>query len=120
MAEWEFPTEVTDADIAFPARGPELTPNYDELPDDFRCSNMRGRHEEVFIHFDLAKSLVFFYADGVPLTDEIVFEFNEGITVDAVQRHVQVLVGTFGTKHEHKICGLAWLLSLWMKDIHRE
>lgn len=114
-----MPAVVTDADIAFPARGVELTPDFDELPDDYRDLNMRGNHPEVFIHFELANALHAFYAVHLPLPEDLVFEFNEGVTADAVQRHVRVVVGTFGTKHEHKICGLAWLLSLWMKDIRR-
>lgn len=106
LSRWETPTEVSDVDIAFPARGAELTPDYDALPPEFRNGSDPWCHvaENAFHgrHGDLMMSI------------------RPGIDFDKAARHLQCVMGTYATKHEHKIAGAAYLLSRWFKIAESE
>lgn len=93
-----LPQEVTDLDRAFPARGVELTPRDEDIPQDFP-----NRSAWEFFASALFSSFV---ADIQLLP-------AEGIDPAKAWRHIEVCLGTFGTRHERKIAGIAFLLSRW-------
>lgn len=99
---WAKPSPTTDLDLAFPARGPELTP-VDDVPDDSEWA--RGEWEP------LVNGLFAGTIDGPSLS------LLPAGDIDAREAwdHLQVVLGTFGTKHEHKIRGAAWLFSRWFE-----
>lgn len=103
---WAQPTEVSDIDIAFAARGPQLTPAYEDVPDDFKHGHSP---EEAFISH--------WFANGDPFSAFDVYGPVDGVDGRKAVRHLQVVLGTFGTKHEHKISGAAYLMSLWFERV---
>lgn len=102
MTDWNKPHDVTDIDIAFAARGPELTPDYAEVPDRFKNG---ATAEEQFVNH--------WFFRGNPFEAFNLYGPVEGVDGDKAIRHLKVVLGTFGTKHEHKIAGAAYLVSLW-------
>lgn len=109
-AKWAQPHAVTDIEIAFAARGPELTPDYDVLPADFTRWNGNLWVEFAEHWFSLGDPFKAFDVTGP----------NPGIDGDAAIRHLRVVMGTWGTKHEHKIAGAAWLMSIWFTAITKK
>ena len=107
--KWAKPHEVSNIDIAFPARGGELTPDYSEVPDEFKNSG------SLWVQF-----IDHWFALGNPFAAFDVYGPNEGIDGDLAIRHLKVVLGTFATKHEHKVAGAAYLMSLWFPKIERK
>lgn len=106
MSNWDKPTAVSDIDMAFPSRGGELTPDYATVPDEFK----QGRSvQEAFANR--------WFFNGDAFERFSVYGPSEGINGDDAVRHLQVVLGSCGTKHEHKIAGAAYLLSLWFDKI---
>jgi hypothetical protein len=95
--------EISELDLAFPARGVELMPDLDSVPAEFRDrSNPWHRFaDEWFMH-------------GWP--DRGLFPLVE-VSPEKAVRHVSVVLGCHGIKHEDKITGVAYMLSLWFRDI---
>lgn len=91
---------ITDAEIAFGTV--KLLPPYAEVPDDFK----RGNH-----YTDVMNCL--FFGKALP---EIEMEFREGFqdneALIQLNRVVSAHLRSFAPKHEHKIAGLGYLLSL--------
>jgi hypothetical protein len=94
-----IPTELTDAELAFPTSVKELLPDYYTLP-------------EVFFHELSPYSR--YIADlfyGKRVTSE--FIAKDGIDSNAAWRHISYCLRSWVPKHEHKMAGCAYLLSLW-------
>lgn len=104
--QWSVPSPVSDIDIAFAARGPELTPDYEDVPDEFKRSG------SVWVRF-----IDHWFFRGNPTEAFEVGRPRDGVDAELAFRHLKVVLGTFGTKHEHKTAGAAWLLSLWFEDV---
>ncbi len=94
--------EVRDLDIAFPASVSHLMPAYRDIPTDFEN---RPAWE------DLASRWFFSGLKGA------VFLPKEGVDTSKALRHLQCIMGSFEPKHEHKMLGVAYLLSQWFKEI---
>ena len=43
-------------------------------------------------------------------------DVNEYIDPEAVNRHTRACLRSFEPRHEHKIAGVAYLLSLWFRE----
>lgn len=89
------PAGVDKVDLAFPARGMELTP---EAPLAYPGKVKWER---------LAQHLFSHGADGVE------FGTVPGIDPDAAWLHVRVVLGCYGLPHQKKISGVGWLLFCW-------
>lgn len=107
--DWRVPSKVTDVDIAFPARGDELTPPYESIPKEFK------RHSNAWVQF-----VDHWFSLGNPFSAFNVYGPVEGVNGDEAIRHLKVVLGTFATKHEHKIAGAAYLMSLWFEAVERK
>lgn len=100
--DYSKPMEVTDAQIAFPASLGELLPDYDTYVKDWEATP----EAEPFLAFANT-----WFSKGLAGNSEI--HLKEGIDGTLMFRHLRVLMGSFEPKHEHKIGGVAWLLSQW-------
>ena len=97
------PQPVTDLDMAFGGNIDKLLPSYNTLPKDF----IRGYSpwcqvvSQWFYKGLDAKSLM-------PKDD---------IDKTAAFRHLKAVMGSWEPKHEHKIAGVAYLMSLWFEPV---
>lgn len=101
LEELTQPSEVTDIDLAFPARGIELMPDLDIIPDEFQGNEWNRFAEDWFMF-------------GWP--EQGLFP-KEGVDPEKAVAHARVVLGCYGIKHEHKIAGVGFLLSLWFDSI---
>ena len=106
MNDFTTPTAVTDVDVAFPARALEIMPDYDDIPDEFK------ERSNEWVEF----------ADtwfGHGLDSKFSFEPKEHLAGEGalIFRHLQVIMGSFASKHQHKIAAAAYLSSLWMNSL---
>ena len=97
---WRAPQDVTDLDIAFPTSVDHLLPDYAAVPAEFK-----GFRDEP--HVEFVEHWFFHGADVKRLSPK------PGIDASKAIRHLRVCMGSWEPKHEHKIAGVAYLLSLW-------
>lgn len=98
---WNRPSPVTDIDLAFPARGLELAPP-DELIPDTLDRKWLDFQQDWFMY-------------GLPEDCEI--DLQPGVDGNEAMRHLRVVQGCYGLKHQHKQRAVAYLASLWFRDI---
>ena len=96
--------EVTDVDIAFPAT-PHALPAWEDIPEDFRENWHRSDHPWCRIP---AK---WFYEGGS--YDEFGLTPKEDVDFNQAARAIKNCLGSFQPSHEHKMAGVAYLLSEW-------
>lgn len=105
---WEKPQEVSQIDLAFPARGLELAPTREQCRvamdewDDATADAIYGFGDAVFTWIAFG---------GPPITT---MYMKDGIDGETAWRHLQVVAGCYGFKHEHKIDALNYLAWRWM------
>lgn len=99
--DWSKPREVDEVNLVFPANviGTWL-PRWDEIPEEFQ--------RERSSWCQLAQEL-FFKGGTLP-------EPKEGIDREMATRHLSTVLRSFQPKHEHKIAGAGWLMSMWYKE----
>ncbi len=102
------PQDVSDVLLAFPATVcGTLLPERDSLPDLYRKNwHLTSNH-----WCQIAEQ--WFYQG---LTDAE-WKTKEGIDLNKALRHLQACLGSFEPKHEHKIGGVGYLMSLWFEDV---
>lgn len=105
---FDQPEEVSEVDIAFPARGGALTPPWEDIPDEFKDS------DNIWTEF-----VSHWFYRGDPFHAYNVFT-RPDVDPEKALRHLRVALGTFETKHEHKIAGVAWLVSRWFAGIEKK
>ena len=96
------PQEVTDLDLAFPAyvMG-SLLPNWGDIPAEYKSGN---RWAVLANHI--------FYKGG----EDVAIKVKEGVDRRKAKRHLMACLGSYQPNHEHKIAGVAWLMSQWFDD----
>jgi hypothetical protein len=96
------PKEITDLDLAFP--GPVidlgLLPKWEDIPEEFRNRDNEWAKAASKLFFKGGKGLA----------------FKEGVAVVKAKRHIAACLRSYQPKHEHKIAGVGWLLSQWLKS----
>ena len=97
---FEQPTKLSPAEIAFPARVSDLMPAYEDIPDEFK------KGSNPYVKFQ--QKWFFSGLDKFP-------EAQDGIYQDDAARHLAAIQGSFEPKHEHKEAGVAYLASKWLK-----
>lgn len=100
--------EVSDLDIAFGGRTRELLPPYEEIPEEFK--RMSSRNKWVSMVEDW-----FYYG-----LKNLQLKPKEGVDINKAMKHIKAIMGSFEPKHEHKMAGCAYLLSLWFDDVSYE
>lgn len=99
MTDWSKPIPVSDVMLAFPAivTG-KLLPPVEDIPKEFINGNRWT--ELVNRHFA-----------GLPVTASL--SCKDGVDYTAALRQVSACMASFEPKHEHKIAGVAYLMSLF-------
>lgn len=100
------PKEIDRVNGAFPTSVEGFLPPYGSVPDEFKHGHGNKWAELV--------SRWFFR--GLPKGTE--FIPVEGIDKDKALRHVKYCLGSWEPKHEHKEAGVAYLMSLWFKEVN--
>jgi len=95
------PKEVSDLDLAFPGDILEqgLLPAWEDVPEEFKENSSWPN----FV------SRLFFEGGEWPAV-------KDGVDGIKAKRHVKACLGSFQPKHEHKIAGVAWLMSQWFEE----
>lgn len=82
----------------------ELLPNYEELPDDFKCQNN-----------DWTKLFSVWFFNGLPEGTE--FVPKDDVDTSKALAVVKAHMSSFEPKHEHKTSGVAWMLSQLFEEV---
>ena len=97
---YDQPTVIDDVLFAFPGHLDRLLPEWDDIPDDFK----NPRNEWcVFVHD--------WFFNGWP-EDRDLFS-REDVEPEMAYRHLPTILMSYEPKHEHKMAGVAWLMSRW-------
>jgi len=99
--KWQQPQPVDDVTMAFPANvvGKYL-PLREEIPE--RFENERKWE-------DLAATWFYSGLENSPTA-------REGVDLNQALRHLKTCLGSFQPEHNHKLRGVAWLMSLWLDE----
>lgn len=92
----ESAASINDAELAFSTQ--RLLPAWESIPDEFKRGN---------IYTTLAEAIMF----NSPFP-QARMELKEGYTADVINRVVRAHLQSFAPKHEHKIAGVGYLISL--------
>ncbi len=100
--KWSKPKDVSPAQAAFPAKvlGTYL-PEIHEVPD----YPQREQWEDV-VHRWFSKGL-----------DDIGMVSEDDLDREKALQHLSTCMKSYEPKHEHKISGVAWLMSMWYTDV---
>lgn len=94
-----LPKTIPDVDLAFPSSVDTLLPKWDEIPKEFK--SFHGEWVE------LVEKWFFYGLEGCE------FVVKDGISEEVALRHLSAIMRSFEPKHEHKIAGVAYLMSQW-------
>ena len=101
-----LPKPVDNADLVFPTSTADMLPPYEDIPKEFKDWNHQIQWTK------LARN--WFY-NG--LGGDVKWTPRPGIDTDAALRHIQYCLGSWEPKHEHKMAGCAYLMSIWFKRV---
>lgn len=94
------PQEVKDVDLAFGGSIADLMPAYSVIPTEFKSRNHPWNQVVQEWFFKGLKGTL------VP---------KEGIDLALATRHLKAIMASWAPKHEHKMAGVAYLMSLWFE-----
>lgn len=97
------PLPVTDVDLAFGGKMDKLLPLYRSLPEEFQ-------HE----HDQFSPLVNRWFFSGL---DKTLLKAKDGIDEKMAWRHLAAIMRSFEPKHEHKVAGVAWLMSQWFEPV---
>ena len=97
------PQEVDDLSLAFPADISSLMPSKADIPEDI----IQGRSKWCRVTSD-------WFFSGLR---DVKWKPKKGIDPEKALRHISVILGSYELKHEDKEAAVAYLLSLWFKDV---
>lgn len=94
------PKEVSDLDVAFPDNilWQGLLPTWEEVPEEFKEKSP----------WPAFVSRMFFEGGEWP-------KVKDGVDGLKAKRHIMVCLRSYQPSHEHKIAGVAWLMSQWFE-----
>ena len=95
--------ELSDADVVFSASPP--LPAWNDIPEDFRENWSNQDHPWCRIPSK------WFFAGGS--LQDFGLTPKEGLDQKAAMRAIKACLGSFQPSHEHKIAGVAFMLSEW-------
>ena len=99
-----MPVELSDLDLAFPAKVSQLMPKYTDIPKEFTDFNRHNKWQQMVSDW-------FFCG-----LKDLKLAPKAGIDSKKAIRHISAIMGSFEPKHEHKEAACAYLLSLWFDD----
>ena len=98
-----IPINVSVSDIAFGGSAMKILPPMKEIPKDFPN---RIKWEKIISDW---------FFDGLPEGTKIIVKSD--IDKNKALSNIKCVLKSFQPKHEHKILGCAYLMSLWFDDI---
>jgi len=101
------PTPVDDIDLQFGGKIDQLLPRWDEIPEEF------VRHWHWNDHPWCGPINEWFHKG----LDDKQFTPKAGIDAQVAWRHMGACMRSWAPKHEHKIAGCGYLLSLWFDKV---
>ena len=109
--KWSKPQDIDRITAVFPAsvQG-KLLPVRPDVPDEFRSQWHSRSHPWCGPVND-------WFSNGL---DTSRFVAKEGIDAEKAWRHLGACMRSFEPKHEDKIAGVAWLMSLWFGPAQQE
>lgn len=100
---FEKPQEVSDVELASLTKTDKYLPPYQDIPEEFNLSH-NAWNEIVSIWFFMG-------------LDPSILTAKPGINKQKALRHLTCCMRSWEPKHEHKIAGVAYLMSLWFEPI---
>lgn len=100
------PVKVTDADLAFGGDMSDLLPSMSEIPENFKYENTEWNKIVADWFYYGLKNVKWYPKEGIDPKDAV--------------SHVQAILGSYEPKHEHKVAGVAYLLSEFFEKIEYE
>ena len=97
------PQEIDDLTLAFPANITSLMPNMDDIPEDIN----QGRSKWCRVTSD------WFFCGLL----DVKWKPKEGVDQTKALRHIGAILSSYEPKHEDKETAVAYLLSLWFRDV---
>lgn len=98
--------EIDDVEMAFSGDVSNLMPAWEEIPEEFKYG--QGKWSELASRW---------FFKGLR---NATFKPKEGVNQSKALRHIKTVLGSFDPRHEHKIAGVAYLLSQWFEDVADE
>jgi hypothetical protein len=95
--------EVTAVELAFPANVVEFMPQWEDIPDEFKHGSTKEN--------ELVCQWFFRGVKHFRLTP------REGVDGNKALDHIQMILGSFEPKHEHKEAACAFLFREWFSSI---
>jgi hypothetical protein len=96
-------------DIAFGVNALKYMPTWEEIPEDFQREYGEAK-KWVNIVDD-------WFFNGIKITSCVM---KEGIDRNTAMRQIQIIIGSFEPRHEHKTSAVAYLMSLWFGKFEYE
>lgn len=107
---FDQPRKIPAAQRAFPADViGTLLPLWDDIPEEFR-SDWTGQHGNEWTLF-----VNRLFGLGWPLDREVLR--RDDVDPEIAYQHLDTILRSYQPKHEHKIAGVAWLMSRWFLEI---
>lgn len=94
--------ELTDIDIAFPARVAHLMPLWDDIPEEYQTDRAPS-----------CSIIDQWFYEGLPEYKAVP---KEEIDTEEAFRHLQCILRSFEPRHEHKTAAVAYLLDQWFES----
>lgn len=104
--DFDQPKPVTDLDLAFPARGLELAPEWEKIPRKFRDEWDAGNEWTEFVSD--------WFARGWP---ERGLFARDDVDPELASQNLYVILGCYAFKHQHKLAAAGWLASRWFAAV---
>lgn len=102
---YEQPVAVSRVQQAFPADLGDLLPPLDLIPEVFQ----KGRAGHVSTY---ARAMAIGRID-----ESLALIKRDDVDSEVAWKHLCTIAGSFEPRHEHKEAALAWLISLWFRDV---
>ena len=111
MDNWNKPLQLSDIDVEFgPVDGIRvLLPKWEEIPKEFIDGT---KHNNKWI-----KAVDDWFFNGIKLINVVM---KEGVEKPHAITHISSIVRSWEPQHEHKVAGVAYLMSKWFEKFEYE
>lgn len=109
--KWDKPQIVSDMDYAFGSKENmrTLLPSMAEIPEEFKAPRGHGEVAQKWIQV-----VDDWFFKGVKIESVVM---KNGIDRRVATRHLGCILHSYEPRHEHKVAGVAYLMSLWFEEL---
>lgn len=112
MSDWSKPKPVIDLEVGMGAENMSmLLPQMSEIPEEFKGFYGRAEAKK---WVSVVDDLFFRGAKKIKIVPK------EGIDQVLAMRHLKAILHSWEPDHNHKVAGVAYLMSLWFDDFQYE